>query len=266
MKAPTPQLLRALRSSINTPSRSIATSSRSIHTIPPSHIQQSLRRTLLPTTSTTTPAYRPISTTPHTLSKSPSQVRTRNKYAPTHTDRGPRSEEDTQTDFGALDVFDTSNTPIPATSIDACTTDGFHLNNGVKTAGNSGLLLVGGEAFTWAPWRGFNEEKTLGEFLDVRRGTLNLPVEGLGVLELVHPKPDLVIIGTGGRLWMLGKEVKEWIGAVLGCRVDVMDTANAAAAYNLLARERGVDGGAGVGALLLPVGWVGVREKEVYRR
>ena len=56
---------------------------------------------------------------------------------------------------------------------------------------------------------------------------------------------------------MVGKETKRYLMAELGVRVDVMDTANASAAYNLLALERGVEGGGGVGALLLPLGWKG---------
>lgn len=86
---------------------------------------------------------------------------------------------------------------------------------------------------------------------------LELEREALGVLRLVYPKPDLLILGTGARLWMLGKETRGYLMGELGVRVDVMDTANASAAYNLLARERGVEGGGGVGALLLPVGWKG---------
>ena len=77
------------------------------------------------------------------------------------------------------------------------------------------------------------------------------------MLRLVYPKPDLLILGTGARLWMLGKETRGYLMGELGVRVDVMDTANASAAYNLLARERGVEGGGGVAALLLPVGWKG---------
>jgi len=163
-----------------------------------------------------------------------------------------------------MDVL--GHVPTPATSVDACTSDGFHLDNGVKTEGGAGVLLVGGEAFKWEPWRCMDSNSnngmstaTLGTMLDARRGVLSIPSQSLGLLELVHPKPDLLIVGTGGRLWMLSKEVRAYIGEVLGCRLDVMDTANAAAAYNLLAKERGVEGGAGVGALLLPVGWVGVK-------
>ena len=63
---------------------------------------------------------------------------------------GPASTESTQTDFGNMDVF--SNSPAPTASIDACTSDGFHLDNGVKISDGSGLLLVAGEAFRWRPW------------------------------------------------------------------------------------------------------------------
>jgi NADH dehydrogenase [ubiquinone] 1 alpha subcomplex assembly factor 3 len=70
--------------------------------------------------------------------------------APKSHDRGPRSTEDTQTDFGSLNVL--GNTPAPSTSIDACLWDGFHLDSGVKITGGSGVLLVAGEAFSWRPW------------------------------------------------------------------------------------------------------------------
>lgn len=186
-------------------------------------------------------------------------ARARNPYAPTHRDRGPKSSEDTQTDFGVMDVL--GHVAAPATSVDACTSDGFHLDNGVKTEGGAGILLVGGEAFTWQPWLMLpNSEGTqphLGSLLNSRKGILSFPTDSLGLLELVHPKPDLLIVGTGGKLWMLERETRRYINEVLGCRLDVMDTANAAAAYNLLAKERGIEDGAGVGALLLPVGWIG---------
>lgn len=159
-----------------------------------------------------------------------------------------------------MDVL--GNIPAPATSVDACTSDGFHLDNGIKTDGGGGILLVGGEAFTWSPWRSLSPTATLGNMLDTRRGILDIPRQSLGLLELLHPKPDLLIVGTGGRLWMLSKQTREYVAEVLGCRLDVMDTANAAAAYNLLAKERGVEGGAGVGGLFLPVGWVGVRQTK----
>jgi NADH dehydrogenase [ubiquinone] 1 alpha subcomplex assembly factor 3 len=185
------------------------------------------------------------------LSSSPylSTAASKAKPPPTH-DRGPPSKEDTQTDFGALNIL--GNTPSPATSIDACVTDGFHLNNGIKTSGGSGVLLLGGEAFTWRPWITGKPTNRIGELLS-KTGIINLPQNAWGLLSILYPKPDLLILGTGAKLWMLSKETREALSG-LGIRVDVMDTGNAAAAYNLLATERGVDG---VGAALLPVGWKG---------
>jgi len=257
MQAPSRQLLRALRAAVNTPPFLTAPSRTSAqrHLCCPRHVP-SVSRSLTSSSSL----------------RDELHARARNRYAPKHSNRGPKSTEDTQTDFGAMDVL--GHVPAPATSVDACTSDGFHLDNGAKIEGGAGVCLVGGEAFRWVPWRAAQQQSndpaaaaaaaaakdaTLGSLLDPRRGVLSIPRQSLGLLELVHPKPDLLIVGTGGRLWMLSKEVREYIGTVLGCRLDVMDTANAAAAYNLLAKERGVEGGAGVGALLLPAGWVGVK-------
>jgi len=172
--------------------------------------------------------------------------------APISRDRGPASKEDTQTDFGKMDILGQMATP--ATSVDACTSDGFHLNNGIKTSGGSGVLLLDGEAFQWRPWANSqNPNARIGDLLS-NVGIMSIPETGFGMLTMLYPKPDLLLIGTGSRLWMLSKEARTYLGS-LGIRVDVMDTANAAAAYNLLATERGVDT---VGAAFLPVGWRGL--------
>jgi hypothetical protein len=42
--------------------------------------------------------------------------------------------------------------PPPATSVDACTDDGFHLNSGARIDGGDGVLHVSREAFRWRPW------------------------------------------------------------------------------------------------------------------
>jgi hypothetical protein len=114
------------------------------------------------------------------------------------------------------------------------------------------VLLLGGEAFTWRPWMTGKPTDRIGELLN-KSGIINLPPNTWGLLSILYPKPDLLILGTGGKLWMLSKETREALTG-LGIRVDVMDTGNAAAAYNLLATERGLDE---VGAALLPVGWKG---------
>jgi NADH dehydrogenase [ubiquinone] 1 alpha subcomplex assembly factor 3 len=110
---------------------------------------------------------------------------------PKTRDRGPKSDEDTQTDFSALDVL--RNTVAPATSIDACTSDGFALNNQMRISG-SGVLLIGGEAFRWRPWReegregDDREERMAGKLLNAK-GQWEVQEGAWGVLELCWPKP-----------------------------------------------------------------------------
>ena len=112
-----------------------------------------------------------------------SYSRTFNAAAPKSHDRGPASTEDTQTDFGSLNVL--GNTPAPSTSIDACLWDGFHLDSGVKITGGSGVLLVAGEAFSWKPWEaGKGDMKLVNE-----KGQFDVEDEVWGLFSLVWPKP-----------------------------------------------------------------------------
>jgi hypothetical protein len=151
-----------------------------------------------------------------------------------------------------MDILANAGVGTPATSIDACAADGFHLNNGVQTTGGAGVLLLDGEAFVWRPWT--TEAAGFGPLLD-RRGILDIPRSSLGILALIYPKPDLLIVGTGRKLWMLSRDTRRYLSEELGIKVDAMDTANAAAAYNLLATERGPDE---VGALMIPDGFKGL--------
>ncbi|KAF2274328.1 uncharacterized protein EI97DRAFT_381563 [Westerdykella ornata] len=178
---------------------------------------------------------------------------------PKTTDRGPKSNEDTQTDFAELDVL--RNTAPPATAINNCTEDGFALNNDMKIHG-SGLFLVGGEAFRWRPWlRADGKEGTVaegrvgedaltGRLLNAKR-LWDVPKEAWGLLDLVWPKPDLLIIGTGPRVVPISPEVRRYLND-LGIRLEIQDTRNAAAQFNLLATERGATQ---VAAALIPIGW-----------
>ncbi|PSN65189.1 hypothetical protein BS50DRAFT_575253 [Corynespora cassiicola Philippines] len=178
---------------------------------------------------------------------------------PKSRDRGPKSNEDTQTDFGALDVL--RNTPPPATAIDACTHDGFALNNQVRVSG-CGVLLVGGEAFRWRPWLrsdgkegtvaegGVRDDVMAGRLLNAK-GQWEVPDKSWGILELVWPKPDLLIIGTGPSVIPIAPAVRSYLNG-LGIRLEIQDTRNASAQFNLLATERGVTQ---VAAALIPIGW-----------
>ena len=172
---------------------------------------------------------------------------------PKSRDRGPVSKEDTQTDFNAMDML--SNTPAPSSAVDACMDDGFALNSGLKVTG-SGVLLVGGEAFKWRPWvrdAGDNHKaaQNTGGKLRNAKGQFAVDKHVWGVLDLVWPKPDLLVLGTGPNIMPVSPETKRHIND-MGIRIEVQDTRNAAAQYNLLATERGVQQ---VVAALVPIGW-----------
>ncbi|TVY65511.1 NADH dehydrogenase [ubiquinone] 1 alpha subcomplex assembly factor, partial [Lachnellula suecica] len=148
-------------------------------------------------------------------------------------------------------------TPAPSTSIDACAWDGFHLNSGLKVVGGKGVLLVNGEAFSWCPWAA-GDGGGAGLRLVNGKEQFEVPDGAWGVLELVWPKPDLLILGLGKEMRPISPRTRQYINS-LGIRVDVQDTRNAAAQFNLLATERGVGS---VAAALIPLGWregVGVK-------
>lgn len=159
-----------------------------------------------------------------------------------------------------------SNMAAPSTAIDACMDDGFALNSGLKITG-AGVLLVAGEAFKWRPWvRPGRKEGTMGAGaagddnkgvsspggkLRNQKGQFDVDRQVWGILDLVWPKPDLLVLGTGASIVPLSPETRARIGE-LGIRVEVQDTRNAAAQFNLLATERGLQQVAGA---LVPIGW-----------
>ncbi|KAI2615504.1 hypothetical protein GGR54DRAFT_292605 [Hypoxylon sp. NC1633] len=154
------------------------------------------------------------------------------------------NDEPPPTDFEKLDVL--GNTPVPSTSVDACLSDGFQLNSGKKIFDGSGVLLVGGEAFSWRPWLSRGEKRLLN-----KKGQWEVPNDTFGLLGLIWPRPDLLIIGLGSEMRPISPELRKHISS-LGMRLEVLDTRNAAAQFNLLATERGVDD---VAAALIPIGW-----------
>ncbi|PYH90048.1 hypothetical protein BO71DRAFT_388434 [Aspergillus ellipticus CBS 707.79] len=235
MHPPSPQLLRALRTSISASPRATTSicaqlTSRSASPISRVSPALSFRRN-------NSDDARPTRMIPRAHSAKP---RTR--------DRGPQSKEDTQTDFAALNVL--GSIPTPTTAIDACLDTGFHLDNGVKITHGDGVLLVGGEAFTWRPWLG--KEGGKASMLN-QRGQFELDEQAWGLLSLVWPRPDMLIIGMGNSLFPLAPETKRFVNC-LGVRVEILDTRNAAAQFNLLATERGVSE---IAAAMIPIGWKG---------
>ncbi|TID15938.1 hypothetical protein E6O75_ATG08996 [Venturia nashicola] len=214
-----------------------------------------------PSSSSSSPRIRPFSEGLSRLPRSNNYIcrrclhNTRNlnvSSPPKSRDRGPASKEDTQTDFGALNVL--GGTPPPATSIDATTNDGFAFSNNTKISG-TGVMLVSGEVFRWRPWV---REKSSNDVDGVQKRTLlnakgqwDVDETAWGVLDIVWPKPDLLIIGTGASIIPISPATRKHIND-LGIRIEVQDTRNAAAQFNLLATERGVQQ---VAAALIPTGW-----------
>lgn len=173
MHSPSPQLLRALRTTIK---GEYALASRQFHPL-----RHSLSSGFL--------SYRKYSSgntnvTPHRTPR----IAPRSQPAKPQThDRGPRSEEKTQTDFAELNVF--ANIPTPATAVDACLDDGFHLDNGVKVTNGDGVLLVAGEAFAWRPWQLLKNTENPKRSMVNEKGQFELPEEAWGLLSLVWPRP-----------------------------------------------------------------------------
>ncbi|KAL9474032.1 hypothetical protein ACSS6W_008412 [Trichoderma asperelloides] len=148
------------------------------------------------------------------------------------------------TSFNELDVL--GSVPVPSTSVDVCMHDGFGLNSGITIEGGDGALLVSGEAFAWRPWEVKGEKKLVNE-----KGQFELPKEAFGLFDMLWPRPDLLIIGVGKHNLPLSPQTRQHISE-LGMRVEMLDTRNAAAQFNLLATERGVSE---VAAALIPIGW-----------
>lgn len=110
---------------------------------------------------------------------------------PITRDRGPPSSEQTQTDFAALNVL--GGMPAPTAAVDACLDDGFHLDNGMKIADGDGVLLVGGEAFAWRPWKGAHApasgggERLMGMINE--KGQFEAAEQVWGLFRVVWPRP-----------------------------------------------------------------------------
>lgn len=72
---------------------------------------------------------------------------------------------------------------------------------------------------------------------------------------------DLLILGLGKEMRPISPRTRALINS-LGIRVDIQDTRNAAAQFNLLATERGIST---IAAALVPLGWregVGVQSSD----
>ncbi|KGO71895.1 NADH dehydrogenase [ubiquinone] 1 alpha subcomplex assembly factor 3 [Penicillium italicum] len=261
MHSPSPQLLRVLRTSlVNTR----GTSNLSRFCQIPSAIATPC---LVSNPSTEIPSTRRNYSSPIRPTR---MIPRSHAHKPASRDRGPEPKEDTRANLDSLNVL--GNIPAPTTAIDACLDTGFHLNNGFKLTNGDGLLLVGGEAFAWRPWKaieGAESDRVAKDAMLNSKGQFELDESVWGLLSLVWPKPvalrlannfttDMLILGLGGSIFPLSPETKRHINS-LGIRVDILDTRNAAAQFNLLATERGVKE---IAAAMIPIGAV-MQERDV---
>ncbi|KAJ3503768.1 hypothetical protein NM208_g16448 [Fusarium decemcellulare] len=124
--------------------------------------------------------------------------------------------------------------------------DGFGLNSGATISDGNGVLLIDGEVFNWRPW-----EVKGSMHLANKKGQFEIPPQAFALFDLLWPRPDLLIIGVGPSIMPLAPATRRYLSE-LGMRVEILDTRNAAAQFNLLATERGVSD---VAAAMIPVGW-----------
>ncbi|EER35030.1 conserved hypothetical protein [Candida tropicalis MYA-3404] len=143
------------------------------------------------------------------------------------------------------DILMYSNKPI--NYIESVKDNGFYLSNNYLITspdlkGNKiGLLLIHSETFEIE----LNEENQSVNIENDWYVTFNN--ELLKIFELIHPKPEILVIGLGKKSRMLSIENRK-ILTNLGIQLEISDSNNAAQIFDLLATERPNV----IGALLLP--------------
>ncbi|KAF8592115.1 DUF498-domain-containing protein [Ramaria rubella] len=126
----------------------------------------------------------------------------------------------------------------PAVQVKSITPVGhIELTSGLTLSG--ACIFLGGKVFLWdipipavgsdrELWRGWGQEH-------------------FEIFDVVVPKPEILILGTGARTTQLPPLLRTYLRQV-GLQADVMDTRNACSTFNLLAEE-----GRNVAAALLPL-------------
>ncbi|OZJ04828.1 hypothetical protein BZG36_02345 [Bifiguratus adelaidae] len=128
-------------------------------------------------------------------------------------------------------MFDTR----PVVGVDTITQDGIVLTSGVRLRG--GVILMNGEAFSWdVPSQALETERFRG-----------WTEEMVQIFRVITPKPELVLFGTGRTFALVPPNIRSYLHK-LGIQVDMMDSKNAAATFNVLAEE-----GRRVAVALLPL-------------
>ncbi|KAF9166831.1 hypothetical protein BGX20_000092 [Mortierella sp. AD010] len=163
---------------------------------------------------------------------------------------------------GFMNMFNDKESRTVA--ISACTKHGFVTTEAIALQGP--VLCIGGQVFLWDIYK---ESGAVAQSLKKKQsssspptttGTTTSPArpifedmdentarEVFKIFELMSPRPEILIVGTGKVFAPLSPAVRSVVRS-LGLQVDMMSTANAAATYNMLAEE-----GREVAAALLPL-------------
>jgi len=139
----------------------------------------------------------------------------------------PRRRPEAPTVFTNILAGDTPP-PVQVSSVSA---DGIQLSDGLIIS--SSCIFVEGKVLLW--------DVPLGADLWSKWRK-----EHLEVFEVVVPRPEILLLGTGERISMPPPFIRTYLNT-LGIQLDIMDTRNACSTYNLLAEE-----GRRVAAALLP--------------
>lgn len=140
----------------------------------------------------------------------PTILRSARRFTSTRVVRNKKSRAPLQSEFALTELDVLSTAPRPAVSIDSVLPDGFLLSDEQKHIGN--ILVVNGERFEWKVKPRIS-----------KNGTLDFSEDELGLLEVVWPKPELLVIGTGATCLMLSKGLKDKF-VRLGLQVDMNST------------------------------------------
>ncbi|KAG0207448.1 hypothetical protein BGX28_001329 [Mortierella sp. GBA30] len=177
----------------------------------------------------------------------------RQKNVPT-----PGANEDADSAIsGFMNMFNDKESKT--VSITTCTKHGFVTTEAITLQGP--VLCIGGQVFLWDIFKESgavdlalkkdNKDTTHPASLPARSIFESMDEdtakEIFKVFELMNPRPEILIVGTGKTFAPLSPAVRSVVRG-LGLQVDMMSTANAAATYNMLAEE-----GREVAAALLPL-------------
>lgn len=139
----------------------------------------------------------------------------------------------------SFDIYSELN--IPLNNIRSLLGTGYLLESGESVitsdpARPKGLLLLGTDAF----------QIDCRQFTGLDTGLVEMDLETLRPLEVVHPRPEILVIGLGGKSRILGPKTQQYLRE-LGIRHHLASSRSAASSFNLLSMERGNE----IGGLLL---------------